>query len=90
MAPEHNWKNLYMVLEVIEDDLGGEEAVLQKRYVSIKKLKSFKRTANSYLAIGRDARHATIKNSMPRSPMSLTVAQELIHIVLQKWLESKC
>jgi len=88
-ALEHNWKNLYLVLEVIEDDLGGEVAVLQKKFVSNRKLKSFKNTANSFRAIGRDARHATTRYSLPRSPMLITVAQELIHTVLEKWLESK-
>lgn len=86
---DHNWRSLYMVLEVIEDDLGGETAVMRTKWVSSAKVKQFKRTANSFRALGQDARHATIKNQPPSSPMPLSDAQELIEDILRKWLESK-
>jgi hypothetical protein len=44
---DHNWKNLYMVLEVIEEDVGGEKALVKINWISQERLKNFKHTANS-------------------------------------------
>ena len=85
----HNWKNLYMVLEIIEDDAGGEAGLIETAWISRGKLKTFKHTANSFRAVGREARHATAKPNPPSVPMSLREAQELIKSVLKEWLRSK-
>jgi len=86
---EHNWKNLYMLLEVIEADIGGEGALCGKGWVSKKKIKGFKHTANSFSAIGRDARHGHAKLQPPKTPMLLQDARMLIRSLLRQWLESK-
>ena len=85
---EHNWKNLYMVMEVIEEDLGGESAVLSSYSELTQAWKLCKRTANSFGAIGREARHA--KNfEAPSNAMQLEEAQELVREVLFRWLRTK-
>ena len=84
---ELNWKNLYMVLEVIEDSFGGETSLLNTNIVPPEDIKSFKRTASSYKAIGRDARHATLKFELPREPMTLRKAQEVVGTLLQEWIK---
>lgn len=86
---EHNWRNLYMVLEVMEDDVGGEESLSEKGWVSAKEISRFKHTANSFRAIGREARHATVAFQPPKGPMSLREAERLIGTLLMRWLESK-
>jgi hypothetical protein len=85
---DHNWKNLYMVFEVVEEDTGGEQELIKTGWTS-RDIKTFKRTANSFRAIGREARHAKSKYKPPSLPMSLKEAQELIREILQKWLKSK-
>jgi len=85
---EHNWKNLYMVMEVIEEDLGGESSVIRSYPELTQRWKLCKWTANSFSAIGREARHA--KNSeAPSNVMQIEEAQELIRQVLFQWLETK-
>ena len=84
----HNWKNLYMVMEVIEDDLGGESAVLNSYPELTQRWKLCKRTANSFSAIGREARHAKNVES-PNAPMPIAEARELVREVLFHWLNTK-
>lgn len=86
---EHNWRNLYMVLEVMEDDAGGEEGLSEKGWVSAKEIRRFKQTANAFKAIDREARHATLAFQPPKRPMSLREAERLIGTLLMRWLESK-
>jgi len=86
---EHNWKNLYMVLEVIIESIGGEVELAKTGLISQDCLKAFKHTANSFRAIGREARHAKSNEVPPSKPMSLKEAQDLIAKVLREWLQSK-
>jgi hypothetical protein len=86
---DHNWKNLYMVFEVIEEDVGSEHVLIKSNWIPKERLKTFKRTANSFRAIGSEARHGKSKFAPPASSMSLGDAQELIKVLLKKWLKSK-
>jgi hypothetical protein len=86
---EHNWRNLYMVLEVIKDDVGGYDRLCQEGWVPKAKVRQFKHTANSFLAIAREARHADVSRQPPKVPMPLEEAKWLVHDLLCKWLESK-
>lgn len=87
---EHNWRNLYVVLEVIEDALGGNRLLINKGWAPQGEIERFKHTANSFRALGRQARHGITKWDPPRSPMSFNDAQSLIRNILYKWLCSKC
>jgi len=86
---EPNWKNLYLIRDIIIDDVGNQTALENKRWVLKSKLKLFKRTANSFLAIGNDARHSTSKHDPPAKPMDINEAQTLIRDLLDKWIKSK-
>jgi hypothetical protein len=85
----HNWRNLFIILEIIEDDFGGEKGLKSKGWVSGNMITLFKRTANSYMAIGREARHGSTKKQPPVKPMGLQEAQSLVRNILFKWLSSK-
>jgi len=85
-----NWKNLYMVLEAIEDDVCGEGRLLKNNWAPEAQIRLFKQTANNFLALGREARHGTKTFKPPKKPMSLEEAQSLIKNILRKWLYSKC
>jgi hypothetical protein len=86
---EPSWKNLYMVLETVEDDFGGEEALIKASIIPKRELKLFKRTANSYRAIGRESRHGTRAFTPLRNHMTLKSAQELIRNLLLDWIGFK-
>jgi hypothetical protein len=51
--------------------------------------KLFKSTANSYGAIGKDARHVLSKYATPPKPMSLAEAKRLIEVIIIEWIRSK-
>ncbi len=81
----HDWRGLYLVLEAAEDAFGGEEGLLGVPWVS-PKLKLFKRTANSYRAIGVESRHGTLSSGVPTAGISLPEARQLIWEFLNAWI----
>jgi len=88
-ALEHNWRNLYMVLDVIQDDLGGEKNLIKQKWLDKNRIKLFKSTANSYRAIGKAARHAKKSFEPPKKPMDIHDAQTLFDLLLREWLKYK-
>ena len=88
-ARDPNWYDLYKVLDVIEEDVGGEKSLEGKGWASAKELKRFTATANSLGALGLDARHARDAWKPPKSPMTLEDAVDLIRRVLNPWLATK-
>jgi hypothetical protein len=87
---EHNWRNLYLVLEVMEDTAGGSKALLAQAWLPDKNgIELFKRTANTWRALGPDARHATEQFKLPPKPMALPDARILIRRTLQAWLQQR-
>lgn len=86
---EHNWRNLYLVLEVIADSCGGVDNMPASRWCTDPKgLKLFKQTANNWKELGADSRHSTEKCEKPKYPMSLREAQAVIRSALLAWLQS--
>ena len=79
---EPNWIDLYKVLEVVEEDVTGEESLMAKNWVEKSKIKRFKHTANWM-------RHPPTKYKSPKTPMSLDDARSLIRNILEAWLGSK-
>lgn len=84
-----DWINLYKIYEIIKDDLGNEQEIVNQLGISKNELKLFTRTANSRNAIGDKARHATLKDEPPKTPMSEYYAKEMIKEILNKWLDIK-
>lgn len=86
---ERTWRNLYLVLEVIEDSVGGEKALLACAWCpDPTKVKQFKGVANNWKALGVHARHATERFERPAVPMTLQEARETIRAVLVAWLRT--
>ena len=86
---DHNWKNLYMVVEVIAEDLGGDAAMIQSGITSRNMLKRFKRTADNYLVVGKEARHATTSHTPPSKPLDINEGREYVRELLHSWLGIK-
>lgn len=87
---DHNWRNLYLVLEVIMDTTGGEKGLLVQPWLPDPTgIERFKYIANNWRALGTDARHATEKWKAPANPMILPEAQELIRLTLLAWLQQR-
>ncbi len=51
-----DWVNLYKILEVVQSDVGGK--ITKNGWATSLEIERFKHTANSYLAIGDESRHA--------------------------------
>ena len=83
------WGNLYKVLEIIRDDVGGEHAIIEKDWVSKRTLSRFTQTAQSRAALGDHARHASEKYKAPVQPMSLSDAKSVIRGILINWMQTK-
>jgi hypothetical protein len=89
LAEEPTWYDLYKVLELIEQDYGGEKAFYALNWEPEAELRRFTHTANNVGALGLDARHARLDWTVPADPMSLAEATELIRRLLERWLASK-
>ena len=63
-------------MEAMEDGNGGEAGLLAKNFVPRKDIKNFKDTANSWNAIGIEARHASTRKGSSSPKMTLTEAED--------------
>lgn len=81
---DESWVGLYKIFEVI----AKEADVKSFSSISSENLKRFTRTANSYKAIGMEARHA-LDYGPPKEPMYLTEAKSLIYLLVNEWLDRK-
>jgi len=88
----HSWRNLYLVLETVEDAVGGESDLLKQTWLTNisgmkEAIKLFKKTANSYAALGVESRHAN--NPLPETPMTIDEARTVIRTLLNEWVKTK-
>lgn len=77
---------LYKVFEVIRDDVGGEKALRSFGWVSGKQLSTFTSSVNNPSVMGDHARHASDKQTPPRSPMDRPQAARFIRQLVISWL----
>jgi hypothetical protein len=84
-AVSHDWRGLYMVLEAAEDGNGGEKRLIAKGWAAPGAIRDFKATANSYRALGRNARHGSTKEGVPAPTQTLAEARQMIRVVLERW-----
>lgn len=84
-----SFRTLYAALETIRNDYrtGGDESVRTWAGVSNARLELFEHTANSYDALGTDARHGITGKKGPAKPMNLQEAAEIVHRVVDSWIE---
>ncbi|WP_273082296.1 hypothetical protein [Stenotrophomonas nitritireducens] len=83
------WVDLYRILEVIMQDVGGIESIASRGWVTKSKIELFKRTANSVTATGDESRHGAERTIPPKDPMMLSEAKSIISILLHSWLQEK-
>ena len=89
-APDHkSWVGMYRIHEVIEADVGSENALKKRGWGSTQDLKRFKHSANSVTVAGDSARHGKEVEQPPKHPMSVDEAAAYLNYVLQSWLSSK-
>jgi len=89
-APDHkSWVGMYRLHEVIEADVGSENALKKRGWGSAQDLKRFKHSANSVTVAGDSARHGKEVEQPPKHPMSVDEAAAYLNYVLQLWLSSK-
>lgn len=89
-APDHkSWVGMYRIHEVIEADVGSENALKKRGWGSTQDLKRFKHSANSVTVAGDSARHGKEVDQPPKHPMSVDEAAAYLNYVLQSWLSSK-
>jgi hypothetical protein len=84
---KHEWGNLYKVLEAMEDGNGGEAGLIAKHFVANGEIKNFKATANSFLALGLEARHGTTAIGIPEPKMTLEEAEEMFRKLFESWIK---
>jgi hypothetical protein len=81
----HTWINLYKVLDAIRDGNGGMDGLKAKNFVPASDIEKFKATANSYKALGLEARHG-LDEGVPAARMTLQEAQEMFRKLFQAWI----
>lgn len=84
-----SWSNLHKLLEVVEQDVGGERELKARQWVPKAEIDRFTATANNYSVLGDEARHAHRKWQPPKNPMTFGAAKALIGTILEHWLREK-
>lgn len=79
------WISLYKVYEIIKDDIGSD-VIINSGFAKKTKLRRFTQTAQSRLALGDEARHASKKCKPPAKPMTFNEAKSFIGGILINWL----
>jgi len=87
-SDSNRWYLLYKRLELVQVDLGGENKLINKKWVPENEIKLFKYTANCYKAIGIEARHYDNKIP-PKKPMTYQDAKKIIDKINLEWLKER-
>jgi hypothetical protein len=78
------WSELYLVYELIKSNCGGR--MFDLGWIQKSDATLFCRTANSYTALGRKARHGKDRGQPPQSPMPQHEAKTLMRALAAGWL----
>jgi len=81
-----DWVNLYRIFEHIQADAEG---IVDKGWLSESEKNLFKRTANSKEVLGYEARHGAQKVPAPSDPMTHKEAKQMIHGLVESWIDTK-
>lgn len=85
---EVRWHDLYHVFEVVQTDVGS--AMFDRGWATQAEADRFTQTANSKLAVGREARHGHKKVPVPsRGAMAFSDGQRLVLRLVGAWLDWK-
>ncbi len=83
-----SWFNLWKAYETIRDANNGAPGLVTHGWASLPELERFRKTANTYAAVGDDARHAMLADAPPPDPMGLEEAEDYVRAILARWLDS--
>lgn len=83
---DKSWVNLYRIFEVIKADLGGQEDLLNKNWVTKQQLNRFTQTANHPAIIGHEARHGHNNAALPKNPMNHAEAMAFVVGLVNNWI----
>jgi len=84
-----NFVELYKVVDVISNDLGGIHQLRQRNWVPKTEISRFTQTANHPGAAGDEARHGFSNAAQPKRRMSLPEAQALVRQIIHRWVDKK-
>jgi hypothetical protein len=84
-----DWINLYRILEVIREDMGGDPAIAAKGWANESDIEAFTASANNTAVTGDDSRHGNLKSKRPKRTMSLTKARHVIAGITRGWFDYK-
>lgn len=86
-----SWDSLYKLFELVRANLKEIYAkrIYEKGWATKEEISDFTQTANSYAAIGLEARHSVDKNDPPEVPMSHADAKGLVQKIVQAWISDK-
>ncbi|MCQ9179833.1 hypothetical protein KMT30_12520 [Streptomyces sp. IBSBF 2953] len=79
------WVDLYKLYEIVRHNVGGEQALENKRWVDKKDLSSFRISANHQSLSGEDARHARMNTAPPSYSIGLDEGRALISRIMVAW-----
>lgn len=82
-----SWSMLYMVYEVIQGDIGGDNDV--DKLISAKERKDFTKAANNGRNLRSGPRHAKKPKVDQNSLITITLGESIIRDLLNKWLGRK-
>jgi hypothetical protein len=82
-AVPHDWRGLYVVLEVIESGCHGLKQIADAELIN--EADRFKRAACSFEALQESARHGPKGWTPPADPMTLDGAKTLCRTLLELW-----
>jgi hypothetical protein len=84
-----DWYDVYKVLEIVEDAVGGESEVAKRGWAASGAIKRLTASANHPGISGDEARHARMKNTPgAKSSMTLSEADGLVRRLVAHWIES--
>ncbi len=82
--PNLTWAELFVLFELVENDVGGQ--MHARGWIASPDAKLFSRTANSYSALGSEGRHGKDKGLPPDCPMPHGEAARQIRNLVLAWL----
>jgi len=82
------WHSLYAAFDTVAEDprTGRGDGVKRWSGLSNRRLGNFTNTANSFGAVGADARHGP-GYAAPRRPMTLEAGEDLVGHIVERWLD---
>lgn len=81
-----SWFNLWKSYEAIRDGNGGKASLVAEGWTTADEVDRFRKTANSYAAVGDAARHARLGEPPPPNPMTLDDAEDYVRAMLHRWV----